>query len=335
MPVRNYLIIAFLAFIELVSAQNTDSVRYPTFKVDGALKNKFEYASETGMSRFSVRNSRIGVRGYLTDFLAYRGQLELSDNGSFKVLDLFGSFEPVKGLTLALGQTSIPLFNAYIVSPANLMFANRAFIGKYFLSTRDIGFHADYNFQIGSVPTSIEFGAYNGNTINDPVWREKLSYGARLELGTMKGFRSTFKFYDYINTPKVHYLFYGADLRYEGDKWKVETELMKRDNKDDADDQMLAYYLQGAYAFPLKEAYFFKHVIPAVRWDAIDKHVNESGFDVNRLTVGLGFGLTKKYFSSILRFDYEWYFVNRKLDILSLYEEMDADKFTVELLLTF
>lgn len=335
MALKNQLILIFIMSYVLVSAQETDSVRYPTFKADGTMKNKFEYAPETGSSRFSVRNSRIGVRGYLTPSFSYRGQIELSDNGNFKVLDLYGSFEPIQGLSLSLGQTSIPLFNSYIVSPGNLMFANRTFIGKYFLSTRDIGFLADYNFKIDAVPASIEFGAYNGNTINDPVWREKLSYGGRLELGSMKGLRSTIKFYNYLNTPKVHYFFYGADLRYGGDNWKVETEFMKRNNKDVDEDQMSAYYVQGAYAFPLKETCLFKNIVPAVRWDAIDKHRNEKGFDVDRLTVGLGFGLTKKYFSSILRFDYEWYFVNRELDILNLYEEMDANKFTIELLLNF
>ena len=335
MLLKKLFVAIFVMFSLLTLAQETDSVRYPTFKVDGTMKNKFEYASETGSSRFSVRNSRMGVRGYLTHYFSYRGQIELSDNGNFKVLDLYGSFEPIQGLSLSLGQTSVPIFNSYTISPSNLLFANRPFIGKYFIGTRDIGFLADYNFKIGVVPASIEFGAYNGNTINDPVWREKLSYGGRLELGSMKGLRSTFKFYDYLNTPTVHYFFYGADLRYQGDNWKVETEFMKRDNKEVDEDKTFSYYLQGAYAIPLKETFFFKNVVPAVRWDAIDKHMEEKGFDVDRLTVGLGFGLTKKYFSSILRFDYEWYFVNQELDILNLYEEMDSDKFTVELLLNF
>ncbi len=332
----------FFTFILFVSAfqfcllaQQTDSLKLPTFKVDGVMKNKFEVASETGKGRFSVRNSRIGVSGLFTSYSSYRAQLELSDNGNFKVLDLYGSIIPVKGLTVSLGQTSIPLFNSYVVSPGSIMFANRTFIGKYFLSTRDIGLHVDYNFNIGIVPVSAEVGLYNGNTINDPVWRDRLSYGARLELGKMKGLRSTFKFYDYLNTPETHYLFYGADLRYGADAWKVETEIMKRDNKLNPEDKMLSYYLQGAYAFPLNQSWVFKHLIPAVRWDAIDKNMDISGFDVNRLSLGIGFGLTKKYFSSILRFDYEWYMVNNSLDILNSYEEMDSDKFTMELLLTF
>lgn len=335
MRVKNYLFALLCSFTTILSAQEANSVKFPTFKVDGNMKNKVEYATKTNHTRFSVRNSRLGISGYLTDFVSYRGQIELSDNGAFKVLDLSGSLLPLKGLKLTLGQTSIPLFNSYTVAPSELMFANRPFIGKYFISTRDIGFRADYSFQAGIVPVSIEFGAYNGNTINDPVWRESLSYGSRLQLGSMKGLRSTVKFYDYLNTPDVHYLFYGADLRYATDTWKVEAEFMKRDNKNDSNDDILSYYLQGAYAFPLKETYLFKHVIPAVRWDAIDKHSDLSGFDVNRLTLGLGFGLTQKRYSSILRFDYEWYFVNNQLDILSRYPEMDSDKFTVELLLTF
>lgn len=335
MKIKKSLIAIFSIITLSAFSQETDSVKYPFVKVDGAMKNKVEYAAETNHTRFSVRNSRLGVSGYLTNFVSYRGQIELSDNGAFKVLDLSGSLLPAKGLKLTLGQTSIPLFNPYTVAPAELMFANRPFIGKYFISTRDIGVRADYEFQAGIVPVSVEFGAYNGNTINDPVWRESLSYGARLKLGSMKGLRSTIKFYDYLNAEIAHYLFYGADLRYATDTWKVEAEFMKRENKRDSNDNILSYYVQGAYAFPLKKASLFKHVIPAIRWDAIDKHSDISGFDVNRLTLGLGFGLTQKRYSSILRFDYEWYFVNNQLDILSKYPEMASDKFTVELLLTF
>lgn len=329
------LIVLFSTFHLCLAAQPKDSTETFTLKVDGVMKNKFEFASETNKGRFSVRNSRIGVSGLFTSCTSYRGQLELSDNGDFKVLDLYASIIPIKGLTISLGQTSVPLFNSYVVSPGNLMFANRAFIGKYFLSTRDIGVRVDYNFNIGIVPVSAEIGFYNGNTINGPIWRDKFSCGGRLEFGTMKGLRSTLKFYDYPISSEKHYIFYGADLRYGTDKWKIETEIMKRDNKTEAKDQLLSYYVQGAYAFPLKQNWFFKHLIPAVRWDAIDKNMNESGFDINRLTVGLGLGLTKKYYSSILRFDYEWYKVNNVLDILNKYDEMDSNKFTVELLLTF
>ncbi|WP_298646960.1 hypothetical protein [uncultured Proteiniphilum sp.] len=317
-----------------LSARETDSVAYPNFKVDGTLKNKFEYAYKTNMSRFSVRNSRIGVSGDINPYSAYRVQLELSNEGKFSVLDLSGTLKPLERLSLTLGQTSIPLFNSYIVSPGEMMFANRAFLGKYFLSTRDLGFLAKYNFPLGAVPAKIEFGLFNGNTINDPVWKKNMSYGGRIELGSMQGIRMTAKIYDYPNNDTTHFLFYGADLRYEKENWKVETEILKRKSKTEFHTDMLSYYLQGAYVIPIRTK-LFEFVKPAVRWDAIDERMDVDGFDVNRLTAGIGFGFKRERFSSILRLDYEWYQVNHKMDIFASNEEMDSDKITLELLFTF
>jgi len=312
-------------FIRSLPAQDTDSVLYPNIKIDGTLKNKFERASDTGMSRFSVRNSRIGVRGNINSYASYRVQVELSNEGKFSVLDLSGTLKPMDRLSLTLGQTSIPLFNSYIVSPSEMLFANRAFLGKYFLSTRDLGVIGKYGFEIGSLPVKLEAGLFNGNTINNPVWKSELAYAGRVELGSMKGLRFSAKIYNYPNNDSTHFVFYGADLRYEINNWKVETEIMKQKSKTENHSDMLSYYLQGAYLIPIKSR-MFEFIRPAVRWDAIDERKDEAGFDVNRLTAGIGFGFNQKQFSSILRFDYEWYFVNHEMQIFAANEEMDADK---------
>ena len=316
-----------------VSAQENDSTSSHSFKVDGALKNKFEHASETGTSRFSVRNSRVGVSGDINSTYAYRAQVELSDEGEFKVLDLSGTLKPVKGLSFTLGQTSIPLFNTYIVSPSEMMFANRAFLGKYFLSTRDLGMLTRYDFRLGMIPTRLEFGVYNGNAINNPVWKDKMSYGGRVTVGNMKGARVSAKMYEYPNDETTHHLFYGADVRYEGRNWKVETEVMKRESKTEFHTDLISYYVQGAYIVPIKTT-FFEYMQPALRWDAISDNQGEDAFDVKRLTAGLGFGFDQERFSSVLRIDYEWYFVTNTLPIFAN-NEMDSNKITVELLFTF
>jgi hypothetical protein len=326
-----FALIMFPSFF--LSAQETDSIVYPNFKVDGTLKNKFEYAPKSGMSRFSVRNSRIGVAGSINSYSDYRVQVELSNEGKFSVLDLSGTLKPVEGLSLTLGQTSIPLFNSYIVTPGTMMFANRAFIGKYFLNTRDLGFLAKYEFLLGAMPAKCEFGVFNGNTINNPVWKKDLSYGGRIELGGMQGLRMTTKIYDYPYNASARFLFYGADLRYEKENWQVETEIMKRDSKTELYFDLLSYYLQSAYVIPVRSK-MFEFVKPALRWDAIDRS-DEDGFDVNRLTAGIGFGFKKERFSSILRIDYEWYMVNQKIDIFDPSEEMDSNKLTMELVFTF
>ncbi len=321
-------------FTVSMSAQETDTDSYPNFTVDGTLKNKFEYATGTDVSRFTVRNSRIGIKGNINTFSSYRAQVELSDEGKFKVLDLSGTISPVEGLSFTMGQTSIPLFNNYIVSPSEMMFANRAFLGKYFISTRDLGINAKYKFNLGTVPANLEFGLYNGNAINDPVWKKNMSMGGRVILGNMDGLRFSAKIYDYPNNDSTHFVFYGADLRYEINNFKVETEIMKSDSRTELNNDMLSYYFQSAYRVPVKSR-FFDYFLPAARWDAIDERFDEKGFDTNRLTVGLGLGFNEEKFSSIIRLDYEWYFINNSMSIFDKNDQMDSDKLTLELLFTF
>ena len=304
-----------------------------TYKLDGVLKNKFEHATEIGTSRFTVRNSRMGIAGDINGAYGYRVQVEWSDEGQFKVLDLSGTIKPVKGLSFTLGQTSIPLFNTYIVSPNEMMFANRAFIGKYFLSTRDLGLITKYDFRLGEMPTRLEFGLFNGNAINSPVWKKKMAYGGRIIVGSMEGARVTAKIYDYPKEEETHHLFYGADLRYEAANWKLETEVMKRESKTEFHTDLLSYYVQGAYVLPLKTK-LFDSLMPALRWDGISDTQGDAGFDVKRLTAGIDFGSKRELFTSILRINYEWYFGTNSPPIFKS-PEVGSDKVSVELLLRF
>lgn len=333
----NFRRISFLIFLLLlvIVATAQDNAAYPSFKFDGILKNKFEYATETNKSRFSVRNSRLGISGKITPVVDYRAQVELSNEGKFDVLDLYGSFKPIDGLTLRLGQTGIPIHNSYVTNPGKMMFANRAFIGKYFTpGTRDIGLSGTYKLDLARFPITLDAAVFNGNKSNQPIWSKHLSYSSRLAFGNMKGFRSTVKMYDYPQNDTTHYVFYGIDFRYEADNWKVETEAMHRRNKYD-DAKLFSTYLQGAYWLPIRNNRIFKSFMPAARWDAVGNDVFNNGFDVNRATLGLGFGINNQKFLSLLRFDYEWYFVKNSLSFFSKNDEMASDKFTMELVLFF
>ncbi|MEN6324416.1 MAG: hypothetical protein ABFD09_13155 [Proteiniphilum sp.] len=331
---RMLCLLPLLFMIFSLMAQNADSVSYPNFKVDGTLKTKFERISDTNMSRFTVRNSRIGVRGNINDYSSYRVQVELCNDGKFSVLDVSGTLNPTERLSLTLGQTTIPLFNDQIITPSKMIFSNLTFLGKYFLNARDLGAKGKYAFNAGRVPVSIEAGLFNGNVINNPMWKNSLAYGGRLELGSMKGFRFTTKAYDYPNNDSTHFVFYGADLRYEAEYWKVETEIMQKKSKTIHNRDMLSYYIQGSWNIPIQTR-MYKFIRPAIRWDAIDEQRDKAGFDVNRLTTGIGFGFNEKKFSSVLLFEYEWYFVNHEIQILSKSTEIASSKSTIELLFTF
>ncbi len=331
----NLLLFIFgLLFIFSISAQESETISYPTFKVDGSFKNKYEYATDTNMSRFSIRNSRIGVRGNINTFSSYRAQVELSDEGEFKILDLSGTISPLEGLSFTIGQTTIPLFNIHIISPSDMMFSNRTFLGKFYLGSRDLGINAKYRFNLGVIPTNLEFGLYNGNTINDPIWKKNIATGGRIELGSMEGLRFTAKFYNYPKSDSTHFVFYGADLRYEIDNFKVETEIMKKDSKTELHNDMLSYYIQSAYRIPINNK-MFDYILPTARWDALDERINEKGFDTNRLTIGFGLGYDETNFSSIIRLNYEWYFINNTMTIFDKNDHISSDKLTVELLFTF
>ena len=149
-------LISILCALTLLTAQenksNIDWEFTPSLTFDGLLKSKFEYAEETKTSRFSVRNSRLGIKGDVTSFVSYRAMAELSDEGDFKILDLYGAINPLNGLTIKIGQSGIPVHNSYTTSPGSIMFANRPFIGKYFtFGTRDIGVAAAYDFKINNL----------------------------------------------------------------------------------------------------------------------------------------------------------------------------------------
>lgn len=335
-PLHIIRVISIFIFTLLFSIQSYSQSKIKDYfpKFDASIKTKYEYAFETNMSRFSVRNSRMGLSGNITDPITYRVQVELSSEGNFEVLDLSANIRFFKGFSVTFGQTSVPVFNPYIITPSQMMFANRAFIGKYFASTRDIGLLANYKIPNMPVPVSLEMGVFNGYVINRPLWTDRPSFATRVIVGDMKGVRATAKMYRYPKTAIEDYVIWGADFRYAQERYKIEAEVMNRHNKFDDVDRF-SLYLQGGYSFPLNSNTLFKDITPVVRWDAIGEDLSNNKFDANRLTFGLSFGLTDKPFGSLIRLDYESYIVKRPITEFNKYDEMDSDKITLELLIIF
>jgi hypothetical protein len=301
---------------------------------DATLKTKYEYAIDNQLGRFTVRNSRLGLFGNLTSSVSYKTQIEFSSEGKFDVLDMYANIKLFKGFELSLGQTSIPIFNPYTTTPSLMLFANRTFLAKFYAGTRDIGIMTNYSFDISEIPILLQFGVFNGSTINNPVWTKKPSYSARVVAGSMNGLRASAKVYRYPLGEEEDYLIMGADLRYGLDRFKIETEVMNRHNYFSGVNRFSSY-LQGAYSFPINGFTLFKDITPAIRWDGIGEDFANNAFDVNRFTFGLSFGLTSKPFSSLLRLDYEHYIVDKPIAEFSVSDEIDSDKFTVELLIIF
>jgi hypothetical protein len=327
----------FLLLFAIISSSAFSAETFPTMRFNGVIKTKVEYATATDEMRFSVRNARINFRGNVAPLVSYHAQMDLSNNGTFQVLDLAGTIRPTENLSILFGQVYVPLLDPYITSPAQAMFANHAFI-QHLVSNRDIGLLATYRLNVRDFPIELDAGVFNANTINAPVWvrADSLSLLLRANFGRMTGFRTSVKMYNYPNrTRGVHHFYYGATARYEASNWRIDSEVMWRNDRDNSDLNMFTSYIQGAYIHPINSR-LFNAVVPALRWDTFSQN-QFSGIDINRITAGIGFTLTDMPWvrSSIIRFDYELFMVNNRLNDFFRTPDADSNKFTMELVLNF
>jgi hypothetical protein len=150
----------------------------------------------------------------------------------------------------------------------------------------------------------------------------------------MDGLRATAKFYKNPRIDLDDLIFFGADLRYSKQSFRVEAEYMNRHNVTN-ETHRSALYIQGAYTITTFNGKIVKSLTPAVRWDAIGENLKVNKIDAGRFTFGLGLGLSNNPYGSLIRFDYEHYLVERPIAEFNKYDEMDSNKFTIELLVIF
>lgn len=64
-------------------------------EIHGTIRSKYEYQTTMGAGRFEVRNARVSVTGNVLPIVAYKAEIDLSDEGSIKMLDAYAT--PVSG----------------------------------------------------------------------------------------------------------------------------------------------------------------------------------------------------------------------------------------------
>ena len=304
------------------------------------LKTKYELGTEDGYSRFTVRNSRLGVQGDLNSNFAYKFMVDWAADGKFSVLDLYATYKPSERLSFTLGQQGLSLYNSWTTSPNAIDYVNRPFVGKYFISSRDMGLSMKLALKKEGFPINLELGVYNGSGINNPTWNKVLATGGRIEFGSTKqGFRASAKFYNHKND-EADDLYYGGDLRYENSKFKVEAEYLTKKIGSSVDgdynpDHLSATYVESLLKLGIKNK-SIKRIEPALRWDAMGYDVMDRGFGVNRLTAGVNMVLNTGVVNSVVRLNYEKYFNNSK-DMSDLFKTArhNENKLSLELLIVF
>lgn len=343
-------------------------------QIEGAVKAKVEISTYTGEHRFNVRNSRFGIFGNITRQMAYKIQVDFSNEGKISILDSYAEYK-LKSFSLRLGQQQYSFSTDLSRGPSTNMFANRSFISKYITSyygeeisngkitdvvktigSRDIG--ALFSYKPTELPLAFYAGIFNGSGINNPEWSDNVNFVAKIVAGKDKGFGAAVSYYggrtpnhSQVITKPGNILetetcsnpleMVGAELRYAGDRYLIEAEYAQRWLQQAADHVITAAHVQGYYKFPLPKNIFADHIAPIARWDMGDNidYLNldtkrREAFSANRITAGVNIGLAKKLLRSEIRLNYEKYFLKKRPSDFST-NPLLQDKFTIEIVAAF
>jgi hypothetical protein len=297
-------------------------------EINGILKTKVEYDLNNSLVRFEVRNARISAKGKINDYMSYKLELDLSDEGKMKMLDAYVKFTPIANLDFFIGQRKIPFSTDYIRNPAENIFANRSFLAKYINDgMRDIGFYAEYKFN-SNIPVDLIAGAVNGTGNNNPEWIRKPNLSARAIAGSDKGFRIAGNIYFGESEYRYHLAMFGEELRYTTGNFFVESEYIRRNWTDTLSVRVHddGFYIHSYYNFMLNKK-MIKMISPTARWDFMGSSVFKNNIDANRLTFGVNVGFEQKQFYSEIRLNYENY-LKSSLPVMT-------DKLTLEFIARF
>lgn len=292
------------------------------------LKTKVEFDLDNSLVRFEVRNARFGLRGNINNYMSYKAEIDLSDEGKMKMLDAYVRFTPVQNLDFYLGQRKIPFSTDYMRNPAENLFANRSFLTKYINDgMRDIGFFADYRFS-GDLPLNMILGAVNGTGNNNPKWISRPNLVGRITGGSLTGLRIAGNVYSGESQNKNDLLMLGAELRYATSQFLIESEYIARNWTDtlSVEHRDDGLYIHSYYNFTIDNK-IFKLISPTVRWDLIGNSVFRNKTDASRITIGINIGFEPRQFYSEIRLNYENYFKS------SL--PIHTDKLTLEFIARF
>lgn len=344
-------------------------------QVYGAVKAKMELSTTDGEYRFNVRNSRIGVKGFVSPSMRYAVQVDFNNEGKISILDSYVTYFR-KNFEFTLGQQQYKFSTDLDRGPSSNMFANRSFIAKYLTSyygstlagdqaeeyvktigSRDIGALGRYSFRAG-IPMRVTVGVFNGSGSNNPEWSKSVNLSTRLDIGKREGLGGAASFYTGRTPLDVHVVetdgvkkeedftqkirMWGCELHYVGDRFLIEAEVAQRILFDKEKDVITAAHIQGYYQFGLPRNGFAEHIAPIARWDTghgVDFLNSQTKlhdrFNANRMTIGVNFGLSPKLLKSELRLNYEKYFLGHHKPSDFAANKLLQDKFTIEVVASF
>jgi hypothetical protein len=316
--------------------------------VHGTVRGRFEVQPDAEEAcRSEVRNARVSLEGSLPNLFAYKAEVDLSDEGTIKALDVYGRLNPYKSLNITVGQFRVPFTIDAHRGPHKQYFANRSFVAKQVGNVRDVGFMFGYTW---NAPFKIVFDAavFNGTRIGEPqkkAWHNDFNYSARLQTFPLKNVNVTASIQrsrcDTLSW--AHYTSYDLGAYYENKHLHIEGEILRKHYEDNVYDDVNAINVMGIYSHKLNKCYF-QNISYLLRYDYMDDYAdgkvylpNKEGLSLShherhRVTAGVTLHLkSSKTVYSELRLNYEDYFYKDGVTP----KVAEQDKFVAELMVRF
>lgn len=344
---HNYLAsIVILAAIGTVPAFAQDEKKVDrTPHIHGTVRGKYEYQPEDKKGRFEVRTARLSIDGKVTNWVSYKAEIDLSDEGKIKMLDAYTRLSPFSKFDFTIGQMRVPFTIDAHRSPHQQYFANRSFIAKQVGNVRDVGATVGYTFNVG-FPIRLEAGIFNGSGLTNQkdFWTNNINYSAKAQIFFPHGFNLTLSTQK-IKPDNISVMMYDAGAYYHAHNWHVELEYLYKHYDHGAFHPVHSVDAFVNYDIPLRNKFFSK-VSPLVRYDFMNDHSdgiryldgkeNESGemkitdYKRSRVTAGATISIDKPFISDI-RLNYEKYFYSND----GIPKPSEKDKFVIEVMTRF
>lgn len=286
-------------------------------EIHGTIRGKYEYQTSTNEGRFEVRNARISVDGKVNEYVGYKAEVDLSDEGKIKMLDAYVRIYPAKAWQFTIGQMRVPFTIDAHRSPHLRYFANRSFIAKQVGDIRDVGATLGYRANVG-FPIQLEAGLFNGSGLTDQkdYWTKGINFSGKAQLMLPKGFNLTLSLQK-IKPNQTTIMMYDAGAYYHAHGWHVEAEYLYKHYAHNAFESVHSFDGFVNYDIPVrKKQSIIKKVSPLARYDFMSDHsdgsIDNSGalkltdYKRSRITGGVTLSLATPFVADI-RINYEKY----------------------------
>lgn len=304
----------FASGTSLVWAQETDNPYRP--EIHGTVRAKYEYEPGISKGRFEIRNARVSLDGKIIPIVRYKAEIDLSDEGSIKMLDAYVRLQPDDALKFTFGQMRVPFTIDAHRSPHLQYFANRSFIAKQVGNVRDVGAAVSWTFG-QQTPVTLEGGVFNGSGLTNQkhFWTDNYNFSFKAQALFARSLNLTLSVQKGI-AGDVNTMMYDAGAYWENSRWHIEAEYLRKQYAHGSFRPVNAVDAFAAYRLPLKKR--LSAISFLGRYDYMSDH-SQGGKDDNghltvddygrhRLTGGVTLSLGKGALQADIRCNYEQYF---------------------------